>query len=68
MDPNFRQKEAANYLGVKVRTFRSYGIRPDLLPGRGTKPIQVWPVSRLDEFKKAYNDPKSRRTDLRQSA
>ena len=61
MDPKLRQKDAANYLGVSVRTFRDYAIEPQLLPGRGTKLIQVWPVSRLEAFVDACNNPKSRK-------
>lgn len=62
MDPKLRQKDAANYLGIAVRTFRSYAIKPDFLPGRGKKLIPIWPVSRLDEFVRAFNDPKSRKS------
>ena len=65
MDPKLRQKAAAEYLGIAVSTFRSYAIKPDYLPGRGKKPIPVWPVSRLEEFVRSHNDPKSRKAARR---
>ena len=68
MDPKLRQKPAAAYLGVAVSTFRSYAIKPDYLPGRGRKLIPVWPVSRLEEFVRAFNDPKSRKNFTKSSA
>lgn len=61
-DPSLRQKDAAGYLGVKTRTFRSYGIRADFLPGRGERRIPVYPVSRLNQFREDCNNPKSRKT------
>ena len=60
LDPKLRQSDAAKYLGVSVRAFRRFAIRPDYLPGRGTRKLPVWPVSRLEEFYKAVNEPKSR--------
>lgn len=68
MDPKLRQKAAADYLGICPRTFRTYAIEPDYLPGRGKKPIPVWPVSRLEQFVRDFNDPRSRRTFIKSSA
>lgn len=61
MDPKLNIKAAAEYFGVSVRTFRRFAIRPDYLPGRGTRRLPVWPVSRLEEFYRNVNDPKSRK-------
>lgn len=61
MDPKLRQKSAADYLGVSLRTFQSYKIPPKALPGRGSKVIQVWPVSSLDQFVEDHNNPRSRK-------
>lgn len=32
MDPKLRQRAAAEYLGIAVRTFRSYAIKPPPSP------------------------------------
>lgn len=60
-NPSLRQKAAAQYLGVSERTFRDYAIEPDYLPGRAGKRLQVYPISRLNQFRDDANDPKCRR-------
>jgi hypothetical protein len=65
MDPKLRQRKAAEYLGVSVRTFRTYNIPSLSLPGSGPKPIRVYAVSELDKFVADYNDPRSRRQWLK---
>lgn len=56
-----RQKDAARYLGISVRTFRDIvDVKPLTLPGVRTRPIHVWRPSDLDAWVERVNDPKSR--------
>jgi hypothetical protein len=56
-----RQKDAARYLGLSVRTFRDVvDVEPLTLPGMRTRPILVWRPADLDAWVERVNDPKSR--------
>lgn len=65
-DPSLRQKQAATYLGVSERTFRGYAIQGKSMPSpSGGKPIVVYPVSVLNQFREDCNNPKCRRPLLK---
>lgn len=56
-----RQRDAAKYLGVSVRYFQLHvDVRPKELPGRGRRPILLYPVRELDAWVERASDPRSR--------